>query len=116
MLTQTAVVRRTPPGATDGEGNWGPGAQVVAAYPCLLQQESKLSSSSPNASHGEGFGQGVDMLVSSWVLFLPADAVIGGRDEVEVGARAFEVDGQPVEMRTPRGPHHLEVRLRFVDR
>lgn len=59
---------------------------------------------------------GRDTVVSDWLLFLPPEAVITPYDRVVVDGRTgeFEVVGLPDIEHTPRGPHHLEVRLAAV--
>lgn len=53
--------------------------------------------------------------VSGWVVFLPEDTAITGRDRVVWGSVTFEVDGPPNRAWTPRGEHHVEANLRVVD-
>ena len=54
-------------------------------------------------------------VVSDWKLFLMPDAVITHRSRfIDADARTFEVVGAPNVQRTPRGPHHIEARLRFI--
>ncbi len=100
QFTQTAVVTHTAPGATDAEGNWSPGTQTTVSCPCRLEQLE--------ASRGRG--------ASIWRLFLLPDIAIGPTDRVVVDGESFEVDGRPDVLATPRGPHHIEARLRRVDR
>ncbi|MFN2537965.1 MAG: hypothetical protein ABR549_07395 [Mycobacteriales bacterium] len=105
LLTQTATVRSAASGtAADAEGNWTPGALATATYPALLQQTETI----------ETF-EGRDRLTSTHLLFLEATAVISGRDLVDIGGRHYEVVGQPAVLRTPRGAHHIEARLRDLD-
>jgi len=55
--------------------------------------------------------------ISDWKLFLLPTAVISHRDrfiDANTPPRTFEVVGAPSVERTPRGPHHIECRLRFV--
>lgn len=52
--------------------------------------------------------------ISDWLLVLGAGVTIGARDRVEWGSYVFEVVGPPSRPRTPRGEHHVEVRLRHV--
>lgn len=59
--------------------------------------------------------------VTTWQLFLPADAPITVGDRViadpetyEKASTVFEVDGTPNVVSTLTGPHHAEVVLRFV--
>jgi hypothetical protein len=62
---------------------------------------------------------GREAQVSDWVVFLPARSHgRSGGDRIEwadLPAVTFEVDGPPNPARTPRGPHHIEARLRVVE-
>lgn len=56
--------------------------------------------------------------VSEWAVYLPAGTVVTGGDRVEwadLPAVTFEVDGPPNPARTPRGPHHVEARVKVVE-
>jgi len=49
------------------------------------------------------------------VLFLPAAAATATfEDEVLVDGLRYQVDGRPDVLRTPRGIHHVEARVRRV--
>lgn len=57
-----------------------------------------------------------DVQVSDWRLVDPNPAAgLSGRDKVEVDGVMYQVVGPPQIAWTPRGPHHLEARLRCVD-
>lgn len=54
-------------------------------------------------------------VISDWKLSLMPGTVIGHRDRfIDVQERTFEVVGAPNIQSTPRGPHHVEARLRFI--
>lgn len=58
---------------------------------------------------------GESTIVSDWRAFLPSEVSVTHRDRlVDAYDRTFEVVGAPDTKETPRGPHHLSVRLRFV--
>lgn len=58
---------------------------------------------------------GESTVTSDWKIFLlPAAVITSGSRIVDSSGRTFEVVGAPSIERTPRGPHHLEARLRFV--
>ena len=103
MLTQTATITDTPKGTTDDEGNWVPGAAATSTEPCRLQDGTSL----------EVF-EGTNSIIADGLLFLGPAAAITGRSEVTVDGKRYQVVGRPAEMRTPRGVHHLEVKLRRV--
>lgn len=74
-------------------------------YPCRLEQ-----------TDSEEIQVDRDTVISNWRLFLPPDAQISARDHWEQSdGRTFEVIGAPAIESTPRGPHHIEARLRFID-
>jgi hypothetical protein len=103
MLTEQATVYHPTFDAVDAYGNPQPGTETSDAYPARLEQ---LSS--------DELVRDRDTVVADWRIFLPAAAAIGPFDRVESGGRTFEVWGDPIEQRAPRGVHHLEVRLRRV--
>lgn len=104
MLTQTATVTRTPSTTADSEGNSVPGVQVITNYPACLQDGGAF----------ETF-EGANRIVADALVFLPGTADINGRDEVTVSGERYQVVGQPSEMRTPRGIHHVEAFLVRAD-
>lgn len=57
---------------------------------------------------------GRDTVIADWVLFLPAGTDVLPSDRVEVDGATFEVVGLPNVAHTPRGPHHVEARLRSI--
>jgi hypothetical protein len=116
MLTQTCTITHTAAsGTTDGEGQWVPGAQTVTSHRCRLEQV-EASKGRTSGAQGETFSRGTDQVASIWRLFLLPDASIEASDLVTVGSDNFEVDGRPAVGRSPRGPHHIEARLRLVQR
>lgn len=57
-----------------------------------------------------------DTPISDWILYVPAGTAVDAFDRVQdVDGRVFEVVGTPAPQRSPRGPHHIEVRLRNVE-
>lgn len=52
-----------------------------------------------------------DTQLSDWLAYLPKFTVIAGGDRLEWESHTFEVDGPPSRAWTPRGEHHVEVRL-----
>lgn len=103
LLTQTVTVTRRQFDALDAYGNPTSGTETTAVWPARLEQLS-----SDELVHDR------DTIVADWRMFLPAAAAIGPFDAVESDGRTFEVWGDPAEQRSPRGVHHLEVKLRRV--
>lgn len=62
---------------------------------------------------------GREAQIQGWILYLPAGDAITGHNRVRwndpTPAVTFEVDGPPDPAWSPRGEHHIEVRLRVVD-
>lgn len=111
LLTQVATITRVRPttaGSTDAEGNWLPGTPSTSSYPCRLERGHGGRQSRTDTSEDY---EGAERMSSTWLLFLPATADITGRDLVTVEGREFDVDGEPVVLRTPRGAHHIEAFL-----
>lgn len=54
---------------------------------------------------------------SLWLLIVPPDADIDGRDRVEYDGRTFEVIGPPWTVKTRRtsAAHHIEANLRWLE-
>lgn len=105
LLAQTVTVLTVDEAGEDEFGNRVPGwPGPGVTYPARLTQVS-----------GDEVTIGRDAQVSEWKLYLEADAVIGGRDRVVDGDRVFEVVGPPLLARTPRGVHHVEARLRYIE-
>ena len=78
-------------------------------YPCLLQQrDPSLSDRATELRTGPA------TFVSSYLLFLAADAIIDGRDQWRQDGVVYEIIGDPALVRTPDGPHHIEVALRRI--
>jgi head-tail adaptor len=55
-----------------------------------------------------------DTVITDWRAFLPVGTDITPYDRIAARGALFEVVGLPNEHRTPRGPHHIEVYLRWV--
>lgn len=55
-----------------------------------------------------------DVIVADWRVFLPPDVTVGPFDQIQSAGRTFDVWGDPIRRHSPRGTHHLEVRLRRV--
>lgn len=103
LLTETATVYTPTFNAIDAYGNPQPGTETSVSYPARLE-----------ALSSEETVRDRDTTVATWRMFLPANAVIRFTDRVVSDGKAFEVVGDPIEQRTPRGTHHLEVRMRRV--
>jgi len=101
LLAQTVTVSRPNYDAVDEYGDLQPGTTTTSIYPARLEQ---LSSEETIRDR--------DTIVADWRMYLPAGAVIGPFDQVIEDDKTFEVWGDPIEQRSPRGPHHLLVRLR----
>lgn len=103
LFTQTVTVVSRTFDAVDAYGNPQPGTEMSTDYPAWLEA---LSSQEVIRDR--------DTIVADWRLFLPPDAAVTPFDRVESAGRTFEVQGDPIERRTPRGTHHVEVKLRRV--
>lgn len=103
LLTQTATIIRPSFDAVDAYGNPQPGTTTSTDYPARLEG---LSS--------DELVRDRDTIVADWRMFLPPDADVSPFDRIESDGKTFEVWGDPIEQRAPRGIHHLELRLRRV--
>jgi len=112
LLTQTATIVGHPPTGSDAEGNPTFGTATTTVYPCLLQQIQGRGASNTGSQE---MVEGESRTDTTLVLFLPAEAVAANfEDEVIVDGLRYQVDGRPDVVRTPRGGHHLEARLRRI--
>lgn len=102
LLSETVAVVRYA-AATDEYGNTQPGAETRVEYPGRLEQLQT-----------DELLMDQDTVITDWRVFLPAGADITPYDRLEARGNLFEVVGLPNEHHTPRGPHHLEVHLRWV--
>lgn len=102
LLTEAVTVIRYAD-ATDEYGNTVPGAEVRTSYQGRLEQLAT-----------DEIVRDRDTVITDWRLFLPAGADVTAYDRIEARGNLFEVVGLPAEQRSPRGPHHLEVNLRWV--
>lgn len=103
LLTQTATVVHRAVGTPDSEGNPTPGTTTSTDYAARLEQTDTLE-----------VLEGEDRVQTDWLLFLPSTAVVVAADEVVIDSVRYQVTGQPAPVRTPRGLHHYEARLRRV--
>lgn len=103
LLAETATVFTPQYDGVDAYGDIQPGTETSVTYPARLEQ---LKS--------EEIIRDRDTVLADWRMFLPAGAEVGPFDRVEAGGREFRVYGDPAEQRSPRGIHHLELRLQRV--
>jgi hypothetical protein len=112
LLTQTATLVHHPATGTDSEGNTTFGTATTTTYPCLLQQREGKGIHQAGSTE---VVQGETRTDTLMMLFLPASAAGETfEDEVLVDGLRYQVEGQPDVLRTPRGVHHVETRLRRI--
>lgn len=105
-LTQTATVIHHAATGSDSEGNPTFATATTVDYPCRLEQTDSVE-----------IVQGERRTTTNLVLFLDPEAIAETfEDEVLVDGVRYQVEGQPEVLRTPRGLHHIETRLRRVGR
>lgn len=104
MLADEVVVLRYPVSGVDRYNNPARGTPTETTYPARVEQTS-----------AQEITEGRSTLISDWVAYLPHDADVEGHDELVYDGATFEVVGMPNVQKTPRGPHHTEVRLRLVE-
>lgn len=102
LLSETVTVVRYQ-ATTDAYGNTVRGAETRTTYSGRLEQLST-----------DELVRDRDVVITDWRAFLPADVDLTAYDRIEARGHLFEVAGLPDLQRTPRGPHHVEVQLRFV--
>lgn len=103
LLSQTATVVHVESGTVDRYGDATSVETSRVHYAARVEQAASTETT-----------EGRDTIVSDWRLYLPPDAVIGASDRVECSGNVFEVVGAPDAVRSPRGVHHIEARLRYV--
>lgn len=100
LLTQTVSVGHRAYDDTSSQGIPVPGTTVWSDHP------GRLEATELSEVAREG-----DVVLTSWRLFLLPDVTIDTLDIVIVDDVAYEVAAPPVVEHSPRGPHHLTVRL-----
>lgn len=103
LLTQPVTVRRHA-STTDAEGN------VVRTWATTFATVGRVEQTA-----SQEITEGRTTVVSDWRAYLLPGTVIDAHDQVQADGRTFEVVGAPYTARTPRGPHHLRVRLRLAE-
>lgn len=110
LLAYTVTVVRMGEVSDDEYGN------VISAE---LSREDYPAWVEPMTGQGRGGGkeetQDRDTQIEDWLLILPANTPITGRDRVEHDGNTFEVIGPPAIRRSPRGVHHVEARIRHIE-
>lgn len=104
LLVDDLSLLRRAAGAPDRLGNPTEGYAAPIAIKGRLEQTTS-----------QEIAVGQDVVVSNWRAYLFPDVEVGPLDRIEdTSGRIFEVVGQPDLLKTPRGPHHIEVNLRTV--
>lgn len=110
MLTQTATIVHHPPAGSDAEGNPTFGTPTTTVYPCRLEQ---IQGRGASTAGSQEMVVGESRTDTNLVLFLPAEAATATfEDEVIIDGVRYQLEGQPDVLRTPRGIHHIEARVR----
>jgi hypothetical protein len=104
LLTEAVTVISAGEPTTDPYGNEVPSDGVAATYFGRLEQTAATEVTRDR-----------DAVVSDWVLYLPAHATVSAYDHVVARGSRFEVVSSPDLLRTPQGPHHLAVRLQYLE-
>lgn len=104
LLTRTAeVTTRSQTGAADSHGNQAWVESGPTSYPAYLEQTTEQEITIDR-----------DTQISDHLMVLGPEAVIDGDSSVTIDGQAFQVIGPPLKAYSPRGLHHLEVRLRSI--
>lgn len=106
LLSERGTIQTIGPSGTDRYNQPIEGVTVTTDdVPYRLEQAESIEVSIGEAT-----------VVSDWRIFLLPDAEITHASRfVDADARTFEVVGAPNVHHTPRGPHHIEARLRFIE-
>jgi len=104
LLTQTATLIHHEPSGADAEGNPTYGTATTVTYPCRLEQTDSVEEL-----------DGERRTTTNLRLFLPPSASGANfEDALQVDGVTYQLVGAPDIERTPRGIHHLELRLTRV--
>ena len=103
LLTQTATVVHVAYDAVDEYGNIEAGTTSSESVAARLE-----------ALSSEELVRDRDTIVADWRIFLPATVTVGPFDQIQADGKTFDVWGDPIVQRAPRGAHHQEIRLRRV--
>lgn len=63
----------------------------------------------------ETIGDNRTMLRTATTMRIPADVDVADTDRFEIDGVVHEIDGKPKRAYTPRGLHHIAVRLKLVE-
>jgi hypothetical protein len=104
LLTQPVSVISAGAPTTDPYGNEIPSDGTATTYFGRLEQTAATEVTRDR-----------DAVTSDWVLYLPPHATVSAYDHVVARGSRFEVLGSPDVLQTPRGAHHLAVRLQYLE-
>lgn len=100
-FTQTATVLTFTEGAEDDYGNASESWEAGAEYPCLLSQRAAIE-----------FTDDRNTQIREWVVRLPYDAAVTGKDRLQIDGSVYEIIGPP---EIPAVATHLTVPVRVVE-
>ena len=100
-FTQTCTVLTFTAGAEDDYGNATETWVEGATYDCLLSQRRSVE-----------FTDDRNVQLREWVVRLPHDAVVDGKDRLEVDGTTYEIVGPP---ESPPFATHLTVPVEHVE-
>lgn len=106
FLTQTVLIRSVKETGADSEGN------IESTVTSKMTNGLLQRRTDERVGRENELGRGATP--TEWNLFLPADTSIDQNDVVEIDGESFEVWGEPEVLRSWRGVHHIEARLRRV--
>lgn len=112
LLVYTAeVLKRTVSGIDPDDG-----VEVVefissGTFPCWIEPRLSAQGGLRVNEHQ----QGRDTITAEWQLLCLLGVDVEAYDQIRHESRLYEVIGPPSTARSPRGPHHIEANLRFIE-
>lgn len=111
LVYEAEVLKRTVTGNDPDDGVEEVEFISSGTFPCwiepLLSRQGGLDV--------KEYQQARDTVTGEWRLLCNIGVDIEAYDQVLSEGRTFEVTGPPETARSPRGPHHIEANLRWIE-
>jgi len=111
LVYEAEVLKRTVTGYDEDDGVEEVEFVSSGTFPCWI--EPRLSAQGGLRVDEEL--QARDTVTAEWQLLCKLDVDLEPYDRVQHDDRLFEVVGAPGKFGSPRGPHHIEANLRFIE-
>lgn len=111
LVYEAEILKRTVTGTDPDDGVEEVEFISSGTFPCWI--EPRLSAQG-GLRVGEEM-QSRDTITAEWQLLCKLDVDFESYDRILHGDKVYEVVGAPGIFGSPRGPHHIEANLRFIE-